>query len=308
MPFALYTLLALAPLCATLRNSEIIPAPSPAPGVLERCDPFEACLPYMDRFQYSLDFLCCETGSGWVAAHSMNPLGVSVFFGSFMTALAVAFWFEAFEVGVLTLFTSFIIFETRELELETWAGSILGDALIQGSIGAFLGYLLRTVFDVPGPLEAWPLMNGWMRFKYVGLWLVYSASFIPLTFVGENGEHWGLFAAVGIHALLLFVVFPLATRSRTDNLVVWQRRSFTYKTLRKNGGVVRTIDRARTRPVPEADRRRMFAAWFAINAALASQTTGLYSWAPSDYYQVWSATLASVLGLLLVRILRGRRK
>jgi len=289
--------------CAQL-NGPIPEAPKPAPGTLERCDPFAECLPYSSRFQYSLDFLCCETGSGWVAAHVLNPLGVSFFFGSFATALAVAFWFEAFEIGVLTLFTSFIIFDTRELELETWAGSVLGDALIQGGLGALLGYLLRWAWDVPGPFEAWSLMGGWLRAKYIGLWLLYAASFILLTFVGENGEHWGMFGALGIQALLLFVVFPFSTRSRTDNAIVWQRRSYKYKTIKTKSGLVRVTASAKTRPVPERDRWCVWTTWFLINAALCSQTTGLYYWAPSDYYQVWTAVAVAVLALVSIGAIR----
>lgn len=285
-------------------NGEIQPAPSPAPGVLERCDVFESCLPYSSRFQYSLDFFCCETGSGWVAAHSLNPLGVAFFFGSFSTALAVAFWFEAFEVGVLTLFTSFIIFETRELELETWAGSILGDALIQGGLGAFLGTLLLWAYDITGPLRSWAFMNNWLRVKYLALWIFYASSFIPLTFVGENGEHWGLFIAIGIHAVYLFGILPFSTRSRSDNLLVWQRRKYEYKTVKFRSGVSRQKIPTRSSYVPERDRWMLFGTWFVINVLLASQTTGLYFWAASDYYSVWSATALSIIGLLIIGAIR----
>lgn len=286
-------------------NGPIPPAPSPAPGLVERCDPLVDCLPYSKRFQYSLDFLCCETGAGWVAAHVANPLGVSFFFGSFAAGLAIAFWFEAIEITFLTAFTGFVIFETRELDLETWAGSIIGDALIQGGIGAFLGYLLRTAFNVPGPFESWPLMNSWLRFKYAGLWILYSCSFILVQFVGENGEHWGLFGAIGFHAVFLFVILPFSTRSRLDEAVVWQNRVRKYKYVR---GPYRVAEKLRVEHVPESRRWSLYSAWFFINAALASQTTGLYYYLPSDYYQVWIAASLSILVLVLVIALRNQKK
>jgi len=306
------TLLALSALVALALSQNvdgpIEPVVRPAPGVTERCNVLESCLPYSDRLQYSLDFFCCETGSGWVAAHILNPMGVSVFFGSFATALAVAFWFEAFEIFTLAFFGNFIVFETTELGLETWAGSILGDALIQGGLGALLGYLLRTAFRVPGPFEAWSIMNAWLRFKYIGLWLLYSLSFIVLSYVGENGEHWGLFVALGIHALLLFGIFPFTTRSALDEAVVWQIRIRDYKYKRTEKRHYRVAERLRMEHVPESRRWSLFGAWFAINAALASQTTGLYFWAPSDYYQVWTATAVAILLLCLAIGWRAKNK
>ena len=289
-------------------NGPIPPAPSPAPGLLERCDPLQECLPYMSRFQYSLDFFCCETGSGWVAAHVLNPLGVSFFFGSFSTALAVAFWFEAFEIGTLTLFTSFIIFETSELELETWAGSVIGDALIQGSLGALLGYMLRTAFRVPGPFEAWPMMSGWLRFKYVLLWILYSASFILLSFVGDEGQNWGLFIAIGVQAVLLLVVFPFTTRSSLDQAVVWQTRTRKYVFQHHNTPNYRVAERVIVRPVPESRRWSLFVTWFFINVALASQNTGLYNWAANEYYQTWTMIVLVIAVLGLIIGLRPKRK
>lgn len=286
----------------------IAPAPSPAPGLLAPCDPLADCLPYGNRFQYSLDFLCCEQYSGWVAAHVTNPLGVSFFLDSFALGLAVAFWFEAFEITVLTLFTSFIIFETRELELETWAGSVLGDALIQGALGSLLGFLLRWAFDVTGPLRNWRLMSGWLRVKYIAFWVLYSASFILLTFVGDNGVNYGLFAATGVQALLLLLVFPLGTQSAADEAIVWQQRDYRYKRVTtRTGAVVEVLDSVVTRRVPRARRWALFVAWFLINATLAAQSTGLPLWFANTWYQVWLATGFIIVALVAIGLIRRQK-
>lgn len=299
---SLLLLLLLPLLCTRAQlNGPIVPAPSPAPGVFASCNRTESCLPYSDRFQYSLDFLCCEQGNGWPAAHILNPLGVGIFFGSFATTLAVAFWFEAFEIGVLTFFTSFIIFDTTEIELETWAGSVLGDALVQGSIGAGLGALMLCAFRMPGMFDRWRLMSGWLRLKYALLWLAYGSTFIAPTFVSDDGErNYGLAIAIGVQLLYLGVLLPLLTNSKTDRSVVWVRERVT-RVPDRTTTPWRLVESRRYSLVSLGERWRFFICWWLVNLTIASQAFGVLHWAPNQWYQTWTAA-AFVALLLLVPI------
>ncbi len=298
----LLLLLALATQCTVLEaldaHSPIDEPLSPTPGTRERCNKLEVCLPYKDRIQYSYDFLCCEDNYGWPAAHVLNPLGASIFFGNFWYAWLAAFLFEAFEIGTLTHFESFVIFETAQLELETWTGSVWGDAFVQGAIGSLIGLLLRWLYAVSGPYQAWLHLTVWQRLKWLGLWFLYALSFVSLSYAGDAGNgntlNYGLFIALGIQTVLLLAVYPLLTRSESDTRNVWQ----LYKE-------VAYVDRCGQKavsyvsvgPVPFWRRYALFATWWVINIAIGLQSTGFWKWQPNDWYQVWFVS-AIVLALL----------
>ena len=282
------------------------PAPlETTPGVYTRCDRTVSCIPYQARDQHSLDFLCCEDANGWTAAHVIAPMGVGIWFGNPVLAVAVAFWFEGFEAFMLTVFRSYIIFTTSDIDLETLAGSIIGDALIQGSIGAILSYLLLMAFDIPGPMRSWYLMSGWMRFKYVVLLLLYWFAFGALNIVRPD-INTGIFIVIGIHGVLLLLVFPLATKSNLDNAGVWQRRKISYRTMAVGDGISRVMKDITATSIPELERWRLFVAWFAVNLLICLQTTGISSlnWAANDWYQVWVAALLIALVLTVIYALR----
>lgn len=292
--------------CVAEENVLIDEAPSPAPGTKERCNKLQVCLPYSSRIQYSFDFLCCEDGYGWPAAHVLNPLGLSIFFGNFWFAWFGAFVFEAFEVGTLALFGDFVVFETAQLELETWAGSVIGDALIQGAIGATLGLLLRWLWGISGPFQSWDLFSFWQRIKWLALWFAYALSFITLSYAGDAGNgntlNYGLFVALAIHTVLLLVVYPLTTRSARDERTVWQQYAtylVTYKQETPDKRLVCLTGTAHISlgPVPFWRRYALFASWWVVNVAIGLQSTGYWKWQPNDWYQVWLVA-AIILAIL----------
>jgi len=283
--------------------------PRPAPGQVEPCNVLESCLPYSRREQFSLGFLCCEQTSGWVAAHILNPLGVGIFFDSFSIALAVAFWFEAFEISALTFLGTFVFFESREIDLETFSGAVIGDAFIQGTIGALLGFLLRWAFEIEGPLRKWSRMTGWLRFKYLVFWLLYSLSFLLLGY-GSDGFSFGLLIALGVHAVLLLLLFPLATQSRADEDIVWRVTTLQGRKTRKetrNGPAVDFIRLQRTY-VPRSRRWAFFVAWFLVNATIALQAVGPGLYLANYWYQTWVGSAIAILALVVVGVVRRQRK
>lgn len=293
-------LLAVSAFAAGVNGEDGPASHTSVPGIVTRCNRQESCLPYSSREQTSFDFFCCEDGTGWVAAHSTNPLGTGFFFGSAFVAFITAALFEVFEIFLLTVFGSFVIFETNDLERETLAGAFFGDVLLQGSLGAIIYIFMRGAFNVPGPLESWFYMNTWLRIKYLLLWAAYSSTFMIVTRVGPEGQHYGLFIAVCLHAIFLFGILPFSTRSDSDERVVWQRRSYQYKNVVRNGGVVRVQTGYRMSHVPESLRWKFYAMWFFVSVLLSSQTTGLYYWAANEYYQVWTATGVVLLILAVI--------
>jgi len=247
---------------------------SPPPGVFERCDVAELCLPYSKRIQYSYDFLCCEDGNGWVAAHILNPLAAYMFFGDYVTAWFIAFVFEAFEVQVLLSFGGFVVFETNDLELESWAGSVIGDAFIQGGLGVFLAYLLVRVTNFQPMFSNWSRMPGWLRLKYFIMWAAYACSFITLRSFGPT-FNWGLAIALALQSAMLLFIFPNITASKADLRYVW----FKDQSL--------------------SARNRTFIIWWLIDLFIGFQSIG-FQYLPNDWFQTWLASV--VVGLCLLML------
>lgn len=245
----------------------------PTPGVRERCDLFESCVPFSSRISFSADFLCCEDGSGWTVAHILNPAIVFLYFGNFVTAWFIAFLFEVFEVLVLMAFGDFIVFQTDDLQIESWAGSVVGDAFVQGGIGVFLAWLLVSVTSFRPMFANWARMPGLLRAKYLFMWFAQSCSFILLRFYNER-LNWGLLLTLGINTLLLAVVYPLITSSDSDVRYVWRTRDST------------------------ASRDRGFRLFIVVLWLVGAQSVG-FQYLANDWFQSWvGATLAIVFLLV----------
>lgn len=122
-------------------------------------DYWPTCLNYTLRDQTSWDFTLCEGNKGWASAHMTLPFLTVLILGSVGDALLVQGFFEVFEAALLTFLGNYIIFETKPIELETLAGSVLGDFGIQGVIGALAGFLLIRVMCFPSflPLDIPPI-------------------------------------------------------------------------------------------------------------------------------------------------------
>lgn len=148
----------------------------------------ETCLTYAAREQASWDFVICEANKGWPAAHITLPLMTYVFIQDFWMAWCLPGLFEAFEVATLVFFGDFIIFDTLDVERETLAGALLGDWIINGTLGIIIGMLLVRAIQLP-PFIPWKRLESisdsfsvtqphivhglMMKWRYWGMWFLF---------------------------------------------------------------------------------------------------------------------------------------
>lgn len=179
------------------------------------------CPNYAAREQASWDFLVCEANKGWSAAHVTLPFWTILFWGDFLFAWTTTAFFEGFEVFVLALFGNYIIFETADAELETLAGSLLGDWLLNGTLGVLAGWLLARVLRAPsliprGPHPRGPAPAHWCAWwAGVVLWAAFVGANVAITWVvpgdciavdAASCQPVGLLLATGLHAALALLV------------------------------------------------------------------------------------------------------
>jgi len=190
-----------------------------APGVFTRCDRQVSCVPFADRAQASLDFLCCED-IAWVAAHVLNPALIGLMFG-WKASLIVAFWFEVFEVLLLVIFDSFVFTTTSDLDRETLSGSVLGDAFLGGSLGAILVYQICELTRFVPPFQRWKNMaNNWHRAKYVALFFAVELCF-ELTRLTDFYE-WAILLTIPALFIAFKLIFEPLTNFPADVQLVWR--------------------------------------------------------------------------------------
>lgn len=256
-------------------------AAEPAPGAAEHCNVTDACLPFKERGQLSFDFLCCED-SPWVAAHVTHPLGLYVFVGSFFPVGFAVLAFEAFEITALVLFSSFLLFETNELEFETWAGSLLGDGVLQGGQGMLIGALLLYVFDMPSLVPRDRRAPALLWWKYAALCLLHSALF---AFAGrvQGEQRVGLVVTTLGLMLYIFFVLPVVTSSAADERFVWRRGT-----------------------VSASRRRLFFGVWAAVVGVINVQLL-VPDYLPNGWYQSWASTVPLIVLLALAAAVKRAR-
>lgn len=109
----------------------------------------DVCPYYGLREQYGWDFVVCEAIMGWSAIHVTTPFWVYLFFGDFLSAWILAGLAECFEAAMILLFGGYIVFGTSELLLETHTGSLVGDWLINGTLGVLAAFLLADALRLP---------------------------------------------------------------------------------------------------------------------------------------------------------------
>lgn len=251
-----------------------------APGVFTRCDKHVSCFPYSDRDQASLDFLCCED-AGWVGAHVINPMAIALFFG-WKAAIIFAFWFEVLEALLLIFFKNFIFTTTAETDLETLAGSVVGDAFINGSLGAAIGYLICEYTGHVPPFQRWlNMVDNWHRFKYVMLFLLFELCFALLSL-----SNWAaplVFVAVIAVGIDLFAIYVPLTNYPADVKFVWRGERGVYA------------------------RNLAFSMYVLIAIFIYLNNCGI-EYGANDWYQVWFACLIVIFGLKLLIQTRPRTK
>jgi hypothetical protein len=125
--------------------------PVPIFGLTERCNRTEVCAP-ANRTNYDATFLCCEDETYWPASHILAPMWITVNFGNpWFSAFLVGAW-EHIEAVTLTLTRTYGVFPSDPNKLETAAGAMVGDALVNGILGVLLGSLILSYTGYPGIL------------------------------------------------------------------------------------------------------------------------------------------------------------
>jgi hypothetical protein len=113
------------------------------------------CQTYNLRDQHGWDFLVCEGIPGWSATHVITPFGLMMLTNNFLLSYLIAGFVEIFETLALLLFHSYLIFNTPDADIETKAGSLIGDWLLNDLFGVFAAYVLLSLLSAPGLLDAW---------------------------------------------------------------------------------------------------------------------------------------------------------
>jgi len=268
-------------------------APGPEfPDIAVRCDKEAECGDYCARNQLSVDFLCCEDGTGWVAAHVLNPLLFYMFWQDAVWTALVVLLFEVMEIAFLTLAGGFVIFPTTPTELETWAGSLLGDGLLQGGTGLLFGILITYTWSMPPLVSSVALARATpggsaRRARYIFFWAFQTAFFLALPWTNaEDTARYGLYLCSGVHVVLVAFLYPrlLLADWPVDGQMLWRG--------------------ARNRTVPKGG----FYAWAVVIVALTLSTAG-WRYLANDWFQVWltSAVLLVVYSVQAVSVAARRR-
>lgn len=202
-------------------------------GIRTRCDVAASCKTEQRRW-YDYSWLCCEDGNAWPQAHILNPFGLALFFGSPLFSFAIPFYWEAFEATLVMSFDSFLgLFQASEDQFETAAGSIVGDAQLNGVMGVLLAFILSSATGWPGLI--WfaferekgtalgykytsQYMSGTTLAKYLVLASLWAVTFSLNNFryvVDESRSlyfNYGVILSFAVHSILLLVIMPIALR------------------------------------------------------------------------------------------------
>lgn len=182
-----------------------------------------SCIPYESRDQFSLDFWLCEQGNGWPYIHFANAVMTVLFFPDFFVAGFVIMFAELLE------WTSYILIGIPlgfgfpgKFDLETIAGSYVGDLLAQGGMGMIAGFLIffawkapplsplirfKNVFKRNVPLYPQPIVHDaprWARFFSIVYFIIIHIS-ATLAFLVGGGLNYGIL----IHAFVLLILLVL---------------------------------------------------------------------------------------------------
>lgn len=265
--------------------------PSLAPNLLERCNVTASC-DYCDRNHLSFDFLCCEDNSGWVSAHFLTPFLFYVYFQNPEWTMLLAFGFEPFEQLAFNLTSTTV----NGRDVETLFGSIVGDAVLQGGSGLWIGVLITYCFDFPilvsTEQRAHRAKNPGRRRRYIVTWMLHTAAILLLAFKHGN-ILYGLYANMLLQLIIFWGVFPWVTslyHTDSDDVLLW------YEDLQF------------VNIYPKSKRIGFFYSVGAIILSIQFSNIGFHYLA-NDWFQVWltEAIIITVLTIAAIVIARRRK-
>lgn len=119
---------------------------------------------------------------------------------------------------------------SSQYQIETFFGSAVGDALINGLTGLWLGSLITYIFDLPllvsTQYRAHELHKQKKRWRYVLVWGAQIACifFIPLD-NDTDTVRTGLYINAGCQALFFWILYPWVLYTDRENDMVWREVS-----------------------------------------------------------------------------------
>lgn len=255
----------------------------------------EICLNYSLRDAHSWDFLVCEGQPGWSATHVIVCFTIMLYVGNFLHAYLFDGFIEIFEAIVLTAFKRYLFFRTSDAQLETLAGSIVGDWLINDLLGTLMALLILRLWRLPSMTEHLKRTDlpRSVRYKWYA-WgtIVLSANLLTSVtweqdcdlYYPRNCANVGLIASIVIQTILIAAGGFGFLATKADKKYVWQ-------------------------PAGVSDFARMsfFGFWLLLVVLVGMQNAQPYIplwFVPQigEWSQVWLASLIWIAALLLYHL------
>jgi hypothetical protein len=241
------------------------------PDLRFRCNKLDSCA-YCNKIQMSFEWLCCEDDTGWVSAHILTPFLIYMFWQSPVWSAFIPFLFEPLE-NLWVMFVNNAA--SNQFALETFFGSAVGDALINGLTGLWLGTLITYIFDLPmlssTQYRAHQLNAQKRRWRYVIVWGIHIACifFIPLTNDGDT-IRYGVYINCACQALFFWILYPWVLYTDRENALVWSE-----------------VSTDRNSPVYPKWKRYTF--FYSAGAMLIGLelSNGGWQYLANDWFQVW---------------------
>jgi len=253
------------------------------PDLRFRCDKTLSCA-YCNKDQISFEWLCCEDDMGWVSAHIVTPFLIYMFWQNPVWSAFIPFLFEPLE----NLWLLFIHNDGgNQFTLETFFGSAVGDALINGLTGLWFGVVITYIFDLPmlasTQYRAHQLGKQKRRWRYVIVWGIHIACILFLSIDNDADTiRSGLYINAACQALFFWILYPWVLYTDRENRMVWSEVSTDPNS-----------------PVyPKWKRYTFFYLTGAILIGLELSNGG-WHYLANDWFQVW-LTAAPILTILTI--------
>lgn len=279
----------------------------------------EECFDLRKRGQFNFNFLVCEGTYGWSSIHIISPLTLTLFFQNIWIALIIPGLFEIFEALVAATLGLDIL--TTCFDAETVAGSVIGDWLINGFMGVFLGFAIIAITKVPPLLPRYSSIKNqdrrfenekfvvkirkavWFKYLFCGVIFVSILHAFPLWTYPSNCTELDPFSCLNISlALLILVLKPiyLIIYYLICNFAIDQYAMWTCE--QKNSAYIFFPDRG---------RYVFFILWWFVEFTICLQN---FPWFPSylgdvsGFCQPWISVGAwAVIFTVILLILRNKK-
>jgi hypothetical protein len=270
---------------------EATPA-SPAPDLFSRCVKEDACQ-LCSRNYWSLDWLCCEDGNGWVALHVVNPFVFYYYFQHPVWTVALFVVWEVYEAFALTIMGEFVVFRTNNIDYETPGGALIGDVL-NGAIGLWLAVMWFYIADFPLLVSTQWHASSYSqknrRARYIVTWVLHAITAIAVGYsASDDTVRYGLYINIAAQLLFFWLLHPWVLYTDAENRMIWKSRA--------DGSLY-----------PEAWRYGFFYGSGAIVLLVQLSSAGWFYLA-NDWFQVWLT--CALLGTALTvwaSVVAGQRK